>query len=99
MEKIISVDGFEEEGVLWVVEGDIGVVIERGGLDINIVFSFDVIYKDNNVLIFDSCEGCTYIDKGGRKRAGKKFIILTKQAYYTYTQTAFKISIRVIITT
>ena len=33
MEKIISVDGFEEEGVLWVVEGDIGVVIERGGLD------------------------------------------------------------------
>ena len=34
MEKIISVDGFEEEGVLWVVEGDIGVVIERGGLDI-----------------------------------------------------------------
>ena len=60
---------------------------KRVEIDINIVFSFDVIYKDNNVLIFDSCEGCTYIDKGGRKRAGKKFIILTKQAYYTYTQT------------
>ena len=29
MEKIISVDGFEEEGVLWVVEGDIGVKTKK----------------------------------------------------------------------